>query len=352
MEDLYEVNKRLEASEMSSVARTLRPTPSSTTSMEGDSGISTRNVSTSSLVCHKVNNFVLMEPINDEDEQPSAFSPVLIKVEETDSDATVETKFMKPSFSESNQLLSIPRKFSTGSATSEEYETPSTTPTISRKISVESSASPSTAPQAVHIRVEIHLPASNEKITVNTSAIIHKKLKQLQLNFFFTPTSSRHSPIQRSNSTSSSSSSTPNSPNVLNKKLIPSKSLDEQSPPSSPYPIQNDDREGEKIRRRSRNNLISGIVRKNVVEFVDSTDIESLCPHLYANELLSHKDMQELDGIKSVRGKKNFLYLLLLDTKGVNAYQKLFDGLKNETQHCGHRDLVKIIESGLDQDDL
>ena len=83
------------------------------------------------------------------------------------------------------------------------------------------------------------------------------------------------------------------------------------------------------------------------MEFVCTTDFDTLSTHLYQENLLSHTDMVEFESIKSTRGKKNFLYMLLLDTKGANAYQTLYDCLRKAEEHCGHKDLVRIIDRGL-----
>lgn len=341
--DLKEVVRKLDEVSTKDTGLSLRP-PSSVG--DRDSGLSSRSLSNSSFDYHP-DNFAPMEKISEIGSSPgsdesgnrptltgeSGFEAIAeserplsptIGVEEVALEETMESKLIgKLSPPESCHHLNIPllpRKDSSGSNTSSEYVTPPT----SRKLSTASSASSSSSPQEVRIKVQINFPVSNREIVVNSSAKVHRHLKQLQFNFFFTPNMPRRC---------SSPASTPNSPTPKEKMKLNSKSLDRPDLPCT-----------DKTSRRSRNNLIAGIVRRNMVEFVDSTDIDSLCPHLYANELLSRKDMEDLEGIKSIRGKKNLLYMLLMDSKGVDAYQKLFECLENETQHCGHRDLVKIIE--------
>lgn len=346
VKDLNEVRRKLQDAPM------LSPHPrTSATSIDSgiNSSIPSRTLSSSSFGHPDIAPEICapMEAIGENEGQTS--SPI-ITFEEPTTDKVDSTR--KPSFSESSHHLNVEafqvsRKSSTSS---EEYKTPPTS--LSRSMSVESSASSSSTPQEVRFKVQINFPASKEVMTVNTSAMVHKKLRHLQLNVSITPNPSRHSPIERCCYLPSSS------PNI-NRKLISSKSVDKESPKN----LQNKksksfDEESpscivlktDKSRRRFKNNLIASIVRRNMVEFVDSTDIDTLSPHLYAKQLLSHNDMVELRSIPSDRGKKNFLYMLLLHSKGVDAYQKLYDSLKEATQHSGHIDLVKIIDSELKQE--
>ena len=365
---------------------TLRPQISSSSMYTGDSGITSRSLSSSSLEPPEFpRNFAPSEAvIVENNEQP--LSPI-INVDEPTSDTSDEIEASrKHSSSESSCHLNIPfstRKGSTDSTTSasDKYETP---PTISRSISVSSSASSSSTPQEVRIKVDINLPNSNEAMTVKMSAMVHKE--QLQLNVSFTPTSLfTGAKIRRCCS--------PPSPKHKKKLKVPSKSFDEKSQkcatrsvkgmasksfdevPNSPTILPMFTGEGSisssptevdnppnlskrsfllpgsplanKSSRHLKNQLIASIIQRNMVQFVDSTNIDTLCPHLFAKQLLSSKDVEELNAIKSVRGRNNFLYMLLLPNKGVNAYQKLFRCLREETHHCGHIDLVKIIDSGL-----
>lgn len=79
-----------------------------------------------------------------------------------------------------------------------------------------------------------------------------------------------------------------------------------------------------------------------------STDLGALYTHLISAELISGQDLEELEA-KTVtcRGKNIFFYMVLLDKKGPDAYKRLFDCLKKEHEHLGHKDLVRIIERGL-----
>ena len=94
---------------------------------------------------------------------------------------------------------------------------------------------------------------------------------------------------------------------------------------------------------------IASTVRENIREFLRSTDLESLKCHLCEKGILSHRDIESIECMNSSRKKNEFFYMHILDTKGLNVYQKLFDCLKEEQQHSGHRDLVAIIERDLQQ---
>lgn len=352
VKDLNEVRRKLQDAPM------LSPHPrTSATSIDSgiNSSIPSRNLSSSSLGHPDVppEIYAPMEAI-DENEGQTSSSPI-ITIEEPTTDEVESAR--KPSFSETIashhlniEAFQVSRKGSTDSVSSEEYKTPPTS--LSRSMSVESSASSSSTPQEVRIKVQINFPASKETTTVITSAMVHKKLRHLQLNVSITPTPSRHSPIERCSyspninkkklKVSSKSFDKESPKNLRNKKMLSSKSFDSYSPCMV---LKND-----RSRRRFRNNLIASIVRRYMVEFVDSTDIDTLSPHLYAKQLLSHNDMVELRSIPSDRGKKNFLYMLLLHSKGVDAYQKLYDSLKEAMQHSGHIDLVKIIDTELKQE--
>lgn len=271
---------------------------------------------------------------------------VQINVVDEDTDESSELKpERKPSVHHLDISLPPTRKDSTGScASTNDYKTPPTSPifTVTKNIPINapSNSSPAEEPEEISVTVEIKFLSSggDDKVRVNVAKLHQKLLGQLQLNFFFTP----NSPPPRSRSYSSPTS-TPNSPILSSKK---SRSVDIETPPASPSPTPTS-RDG----HRQRNDLIASIVRRNMVEFVDSTDFESLAAHLYQENVLSHKDMEVFEGIKSPRGKNNYFYMLLLDTKGVNAYQKLYDCLKKETHHIGHKDLVKTIKCGLTQVD-
>ena len=84
-------------------------------------------------------------------------------------------------------------------------------------------------------------------------------------------------------------------------------------------------------------------------EFVKSTDLEALYVHLFAAELITRKDWEELKATNTSQNRKLFFYMILLGTKGPDAYKRFFDCLKREREHLGHADLVRIIEEGLRQ---
>jgi hypothetical protein len=341
---------------------TLRPQPASTASI--DSGITSRSASSSSLGLLDValnEDITPMEPILEYGQD------YLVAVQGQSCKLNeVESKQKPiPELSHHLNVTHPTRKTSTGSATSEKYETPPMSPNdlTSQTIPVESSSSSSSTPQEVRIKIEMDHPALNEVVRVDTSTVVSRKLRQLQLNFYFMPTQSPPS-------------SSPTTQHDVQKKRLklPSKSFDGKLPQRNrkmlstkstsldETPIMNSPKEtlprspclhslfkSDRNRRRHRNSRIASIIKPNMVEFVDSTDIDSLCPYLFAKDLLSCKDVEDLQGIKSVRGKKNFFYLLILPSKGVDAYQKLLDCLREDTAHSGHSDLVKIIDCGLKQ---
>lgn len=353
---------------------TLRPQISSTSMCTDDSGITSRNLSSSSLVPPDFpsSNFAPSEAaIAENNEQLEQLLSPVNYVEEATSGTSDETgASMKQ---ESTYRLHIPLGSTT--PTSDRCET---SPTSSQSISMSSSTSSSSTPQEVRVKVEINLPDSKKAITVNTSAMVCRKLRQLQLNFSFMPTHPTRK-VQRRCSTPSpkldkqerswkkqerskkkqkgkgnSKSFDEKSPtNASQNVIMASKSFDEvpnspntlrkSSSESSPFAVRRHDESS----RHLRNQLIASIIQKNMVQFVSSTDIDILSSHLFAEQLLSSKDVEELNGIKSVRGRNNFLYMLLLPNKGVNAYQKFFHCLRAETHHCGHIDLAMIINSEL-----
>lgn len=239
-----------------------------------------------------------------------------------------------PLSSDSGHHLSVsrPRKYSNSSSTSEEYNTAPSSPVlaISRSMSIEST-------EEMHVRIEVTLPATEKKYEVRTKTSSSKN--NLQINITFQQSSQRSR--QRS---FSSPSSTPNSPIPTKKTIKPQLSLDKDSPVTSPTETQ----EGY-TKQRQKNYLIEHILQRNMVEFVKSTDLVHLNPHLFACGLLSKKDIEDLNGIKTSRGKNNFFYMLLLNTKGMDAYENMFQCLKEEKEHKGHEGLVKIITSGLRQ---
>lgn len=95
------------------------------------------------------------------------------------------------------------------------------------------------------------------------------------------------------------------------------------------------------------NEKIAQIVRQNMAEFGQSTNLEALSLHLFATNLISASDYEELKGIMNSHGRMNYFYIMLLPKKGKQAYKKLFECLKKETSHRGHYDLVHMIETGL-----
>lgn len=375
-EDLNEVAKKLQE-ESQTGSEGILHTPLhpqiSNISLNPDSGFGSkdisRNPSSTSLetsrMCHE--NFDPMQSISEYEQVRCQSLSAYLQPERTvdssrqsnseDKDAKCAVKITvqgenkaateperPPKKSETSCFLgvSLSRKVSNGSITSDsdDFVTAPTSPvlTITRSTSIESTSSSYTS-QEVEVRLEVDLPDA-DKITVKAKAKIFKtKLKKIRcdITLCLDHRRQKNSRIQFQ----SSPSSTPNSPFATNRQL--SVPYQQGSPKLSHHQKGND------MHAQIQNNLIEDIVRGNLLKFYDSTDLDQLYPILFTNGLISKKDMEELQRFTNSRAKMNFFYILLLSTKGVEAYKKLFDCLKKEKEHSGHQYLVEIIERGLNQ---
>lgn len=221
---------------------------------------------------------------------------------------------------------SLKRKIS---ESSDEYFTPPTSPSqlIARTIPLKTLTS---TPKELKIGLSINLHDLHQACNEHPCEAISLE-RHLQVSLSIHPATDT---IQRKRS-----SSTPTTPKFSIKPF--SRSLDEasnqESPDSSP-----------ELPHRNTDKLIKEILYKNIDEFVKCTDLKSLYTHLISAELISGPDLEELDAKKATsRGKNIYFYTGLLETKGPDAYRRLFECLKKEREHLGHKNLVRIVDKKL-----
>ncbi len=221
------------------------------------------------------------------------------------------------------------------------HTAPSTPYSISRSMSLESSSStvPSPTLKDTHIKMEVNVQPSTKMLTVSATAEIDKEFKLLKLSLDIYTTSSLKNIRKRS----------PSSPVTLSRDFpIITKDGDRHSRTHSPAVSPSlPKKQWQEL--RTRNRTIERVVRKNIVEFVKSTHLEALTPHLFSTDLISRDDYDEMQGMNGRKSKNNYFYMLLLCSKGADAYTHFYECLKGESEHRGHRDLVKIIKLGLQE---
>lgn len=88
-------------------------------------------------------------------------------------------------------------------------------------------------------------------------------------------------------------------------------------------------------------------VRCGTSTFINNSDFNTLFSHLYSRKLLNSNDYETLTSMQSDKDRGNHLYMQILPRKGRRAYRRLYKCLKNEREHIGHRDLVKILDRAL-----
>ena len=93
--------------------------------------------------------------------------------------------------------------------------------------------------------------------------------------------------------------------------------------------------------------ILCDIVRCEMPTFVNNTDFKTLCSHLHSRDLLHPSDYETLTSMPSNKQRGNHLYMQILPHKGSTAYRQIYECLKDETEHRGHRDLVKILDKAL-----
>ena len=93
--------------------------------------------------------------------------------------------------------------------------------------------------------------------------------------------------------------------------------------------------------------ILCDTVRCEMPRFVNNTDFKTLYSHLYSKKLLHDSDFTTLTSMSSEKERGNHLYMQILPHKGEDTYRRLYECLKNETEHIGHRDLVRILNKAL-----
>ena len=360
--DLNEAAKKLLQSKEEDEKTTHSETiPTSRSPPETDSGVGSRDLSRSLSIASlepTPENFDPLQSINEDvqqQQQPSSAPlehtlsklvkemacPVKITLHEEATTDFKEPERNKRAAIESSNLLSVipTRKHSACSSTaSDEFHTPPTTPTspvllISRSVSVDSTSSSSFTSQET-MKVEVQSPDTNQWIRIKAKGL---KVKNLHVNIYLQ--AHAHS------GPSPSFASLPNSPSLpssatrtgINRDL-PTHTTCEEPPSTS--------QQCSCVGQR-RDNPIADIIRRHLLDFYDSTDLESLYPCLYKAGLISKKDWEDLQGLTNSRARMNFLYIHLLSSKGPWAYEALFECLREEQEHVGHQYLVRILEREL-----
>jgi hypothetical protein len=88
-------------------------------------------------------------------------------------------------------------------------------------------------------------------------------------------------------------------------------------------------------------------VRCEMPKFIDNSDFNTLFSHLYSRKLVHSNDYETLTSMPSDKDRGNHLYMQILPRKGRHAYRRLYKCLRNESEHIGHRDLVKLLDKAL-----
>ncbi len=279
-------------------------------------------------------------PMEDLPEEDHVECPVKITVEaDSYSPKAIVRKTSSPDSGLHHLSASLPRKnsdSSTSSSLSDEYLTPPTSPLHSTpSVPKKSPSSPSLTRKEFKYKLKIDLSDLKRALMDAQGSTTFLLEHIIQVKVLVKP----NTDITQRKRTQSSPCLTPTSPSLSNKKL--SQSFDEDSPPLSPDT-------SPQMPHRNKSKLIEEILRKNIGDFVKNTDLGSLYPHLIAAKLISGKDLEEIEA-KSIpsRAKNMFFYMILLDRKGPDAHKRLFDCLKKEDEHLGHKDLVVIIHREL-----
>ena len=93
--------------------------------------------------------------------------------------------------------------------------------------------------------------------------------------------------------------------------------------------------------------ILRDTVHRETPMFVTYTDFDSICAYLYSRKLLHTSDFTILTNMLSDKERRNRLYMEILPSKGRHTYRQLYECLRNETEHAGHRDLVEILDKAL-----
>ena len=89
---------------------------------------------------------------------------------------------------------------------------------------------------------------------------------------------------------------------------------------------------------------LKATVEKELPKFIRYTNWVNILAHLSAKRLVSNDSRQKLMShhLTDVQ-KGNYFYMDVLPSQGDDAYCRLYDCLKDEQEHHGHRDLLKIL---------
>ena len=71
--------------------------------------------------------------------------------------------------------------------------------------------------------------------------------------------------------------------------------------------------------------------------------MNSLIPYLQYEDLLTRKELEFLMSTHTTNFDKKQFLLLILPSKGENAYKRFIRCLSQDTEHSGHADLVKML---------
>ena len=93
--------------------------------------------------------------------------------------------------------------------------------------------------------------------------------------------------------------------------------------------------------------ILRNTVRHEMPRFVNNTDCKALVSHMYSRSLLHPSDYETLNSMPSNVQRGNHLYMQILPHKGEHAYRLLYECLEGEKEHCGHADLVNILDKAL-----
>ena len=93
--------------------------------------------------------------------------------------------------------------------------------------------------------------------------------------------------------------------------------------------------------------ILRETVRCEMTKFVTLTDLNTLSSHLFEKKIIHSTDYSMLKSIPTHRERGNHFYMDILPRKGRRTYRGLFECLKDETEHLGHRELLDILVKSL-----
>ena len=133
------------------------------------------------------------------------------------------------------------------------------------------------------------------------------------------------------------------------------KALNDRHPPRSSFDSASSPTESKHLSDLAKLNYADEIILRETVHhemptFVENTDFKTLSSHLYSRKLLHTSDFTTLTSLPSNVERGNCLYMQILPSKGRHTYRRVYECLKIETEHMGHRDLVKLLGEALRKD--